>query len=220
MNDYSQPRPGKIELHGNGLGAPSSEEVETRAREIAMIDERDPNEFTEADWKQARRELTQTVPENPGEPRVKAKLFWASGNDDGTLVDSTVELPLSSDPVLRSKQVLNTLLAGPATWFDSAISTSPLGSTLIQRGCCSPVANALTLRPGAATGFCPPLHPFADGIFSVGRAPCGFATGTVGVEPQAGAGASPCNRRQRSAAPPSSATNCAKIPDKLMSFPY
>ena len=57
MNDYSEPRPGKIEVHGNGLGAPSSEEVEKRAREIAMIDERNPDEFTEADWKQARREL-------------------------------------------------------------------------------------------------------------------------------------------------------------------
>ena len=59
MNDYSEPRPGKIELHGNGLGAPSSEEVEKRAREIALIDERNPNEFTEADWKQARREELQ-----------------------------------------------------------------------------------------------------------------------------------------------------------------
>ena len=57
MNDYSEPSPGKIELHGNGLGAPSSEEVEKRAREIALIDERDPDEFTEADWKKARREL-------------------------------------------------------------------------------------------------------------------------------------------------------------------
>src|SRR5258708_33910128 len=57
MNDYSERRPGKIELHGNGLGAPSSEELENRAREIAMIDERNPDEFTEADWKQARREL-------------------------------------------------------------------------------------------------------------------------------------------------------------------
>src|SRR6266436_5348944 len=57
MNDPSQPRPGKITLHGNGLGAPSPEEVENRAREIALIDERDPDEFTEADWKQARREL-------------------------------------------------------------------------------------------------------------------------------------------------------------------
>ena len=57
MNDPSQPRPGKISLHGNGLGAPSPEEVEKRAREIAMIDERNPDDFTETDWKQARREL-------------------------------------------------------------------------------------------------------------------------------------------------------------------
>jgi hypothetical protein len=57
MNDPSQPRPGKISLHGNGLGAPSPEEVEKRAREIAMINERNPDEFTEADWKQARWEL-------------------------------------------------------------------------------------------------------------------------------------------------------------------
>ena len=57
MNDHSQPPPGKISVHGNGLGAPSPEEVEKRAREIAMIDERNPDEFTEADWKQAHREL-------------------------------------------------------------------------------------------------------------------------------------------------------------------
>jgi len=45
-------------VHGNGLGAPSPEQVEARAREIAMIDERDPDEFTDADWEQARREET------------------------------------------------------------------------------------------------------------------------------------------------------------------
>jgi hypothetical protein len=77
---------------------------------------------------QARRELTQSVPVNPGEPRVKAKLFWASGNDDGTLVDSTIELPLSSDPVLRSKQVLNTLLAGPV---DADLRTLPPDAVLL-----------------------------------------------------------------------------------------
>jgi hypothetical protein len=77
---------------------------------------------------QARRELTQAVPVNPGEPRVKAKLFWASGNGDGTLVDSTVELPLSSDPVLRSKQVLNTLLAGPV---DADLRTLPPDAVLL-----------------------------------------------------------------------------------------
>jgi hypothetical protein len=77
---------------------------------------------------QARRELTQAVPINPGEPRVKAKLFWASGNGDGALVDSTVELPLSDDPVLRSKQVLNTLLAGPV---DAELRTLPPDAVLL-----------------------------------------------------------------------------------------
>ena len=77
---------------------------------------------------QARRELTQAVPVSPGAPRVKAKLFWASGNSDGTLVDTAVELPLSSDPVLRSKQVLNTLLAGPV---DSELRTLPPDAVLL-----------------------------------------------------------------------------------------
>src|SRR4030095_11273025 len=58
MNDRSHSPHGKINLHGNGLGAPSPELVEKRAREIAMIDEREPNEFTEADWHQAKNELT------------------------------------------------------------------------------------------------------------------------------------------------------------------
>ena len=77
---------------------------------------------------QARRELTQAVPVNPGEPRVKTKLFWASGNGDGTLIDSTVELPLSNEPVLRSKQVLNTLLAGPV---DADLRTLPPDAVLL-----------------------------------------------------------------------------------------
>jgi len=77
---------------------------------------------------QARRELTQAVPINLGEPRVKTKLFWASGNGDGALVDSTVELPLSDDPVLRSKQVLNTLLAGPV---DAELRTLPPDAVLL-----------------------------------------------------------------------------------------
>ena len=57
MNDYPREGSGKISVHGNGVGVPSPEAVEKRAREIAMIDERDPNEFTDADWNQAREEL-------------------------------------------------------------------------------------------------------------------------------------------------------------------
>ena len=57
MNEYSQPGFGKISSHGDGIGAPTPELVEKRARELALIDERDPEEFTDADWEQARQEL-------------------------------------------------------------------------------------------------------------------------------------------------------------------
>ena len=57
MNDRPHSPHGKIELHGNGIGVPSPEMVEKRAREIAMIDERNPDEFTEEDWHQAKNEL-------------------------------------------------------------------------------------------------------------------------------------------------------------------
>jgi hypothetical protein len=62
---------------------------------------------------EARRELSQTLTAPPTEPRVKAKLFWAASANDGSLAPVTVDLQLSADPVLRAKQVLDTLLAGP-----------------------------------------------------------------------------------------------------------
>jgi spore germination protein GerM len=62
---------------------------------------------------QVRRELTQPLTTPGGEKRVKARLFWSSGNEDGSVSAVTVELPLSGEPALRAKQVLNTLLAGP-----------------------------------------------------------------------------------------------------------
>jgi len=78
---------------------------------------------------QARRDLTQPVPTNPADVKIKARLFWASGNNDGTLAESTVELPLSSEPVLRAKQVLNTLLAGPV---DVELRTLPPDAVLLS----------------------------------------------------------------------------------------
>lgn len=58
---------GKISLHGNGMGVPSPEDIERRAREIAMIDERDPKEFTDADWSRARAELMGSENNDPPE---------------------------------------------------------------------------------------------------------------------------------------------------------
>ena len=70
MNENSQPGLGKISVHGDGVGAPTPELTERRAREIALIDERDPNDFTDADWEQAHRELMgilqTTAPEEIG----------------------------------------------------------------------------------------------------------------------------------------------------------
>ena len=77
---------------------------------------------------QARRELIQPVPMNPGDPRVKAKLFWLSDADNSVLAPVVVELPLSGDPVLRAKQVLNTLLAGPV---DAELRTLPPDAVLL-----------------------------------------------------------------------------------------
>jgi len=77
---------------------------------------------------QARRELTQPVPINPEDPRVKAKLFWLSDGDNSVVAPVIVELPLSQDAVLRSKQVLNTLLAGPV---DAELRTLPPDAVLL-----------------------------------------------------------------------------------------
>ena len=70
-------------------------------------------QLTEKTAEQARRELLPVTPVTSGEPKIKAKMYWGSGTDDGMLKPVVVELPLSNDPVARSKQVLNTLLAGP-----------------------------------------------------------------------------------------------------------
>ena len=77
---------------------------------------------------QARRELVQSLTTATNEPLVKAKLFWAAEPDGSELVATTVELPLSNDPALRAKQVLNTLLAGPV---DAELRTLPPDAALL-----------------------------------------------------------------------------------------
>jgi hypothetical protein len=77
---------------------------------------------------QARRELTQSLTTNPTEARVQAKLFWTSNAHDGALAPANIDLPLSNEPALRAKQVLNTLLAGPA---DPELRTLPPDAVLL-----------------------------------------------------------------------------------------
>ena len=77
---------------------------------------------------QVRRELTTPTPTNPSDPKVKAKMYWASDEDESTLAPISVDLALSPDPVLRAKQVLNTLLAGPV---NSDLRTLPPDAVLL-----------------------------------------------------------------------------------------
>lgn len=88
MNEYSQPGFGKISVHGDGMGAPTPELVEKRAREIALIDERNPDEFTDADWEQARAELlgvsTGAAPEETPENAEAIEEWSEVAADTGT----------------------------------------------------------------------------------------------------------------------------------------
>ena len=85
-------------------------------------------EITEKTAEQARRELLTPALVNTGDPKVKVKMFWGSRSQQGGLDSVVVELPLSGDPVLRSKQVLNTLLAGPV---DAELRTLPPDAALL-----------------------------------------------------------------------------------------
>ena len=76
MNENSRPGFGKISLHGDGLGAPTPELIEKRARELALIAERDPNDFNDGDWDQAQRELMGVATHSaPEETRENAELI-------------------------------------------------------------------------------------------------------------------------------------------------
>src|SRR5215472_7823329 len=85
-------------------------------------------DLTEKTAEQARRELLTPALVNTGDPKVKVKMFWGSRSQEGGLGAVIVELPLSGDPVLRSKQVLNTLLAGPV---DAELRTLPPDAVLL-----------------------------------------------------------------------------------------
>lgn len=107
-------------------------------------------DITEKTAEQARRELLPPAPMNSGDPKVKAKMFWGSRAQDGTLVPVIVELPLSSDPVLRAKQILNTLLAGPV---DPEARTLPPDAALLAFYILPDGTGVADFSEGLATGI-------------------------------------------------------------------
>lgn len=78
---------------------------------------------------QALRAIEQPKIASPTDVKVKAKLFWASADNQGALTPVEIELGLSADPVLRAKQVLDTLIAGPV---DADLRTLPSDAVLLE----------------------------------------------------------------------------------------
>lgn len=59
---------------------------------------------------QSRREVMQEPISTPTDAPVKAQMFWLSSGSPPSLEPTTIELPLSADPIQRSKQLLNALI--------------------------------------------------------------------------------------------------------------
>ncbi len=60
---------------------------------------------------QARREVMQGPISTPTDVQVQAQMFWLSAAAPTSLEATAIQLPLSADPVERSKQLLNALIA-------------------------------------------------------------------------------------------------------------
>jgi hypothetical protein len=59
---------------------------------------------------QARREVMQEPISTPTDVQVQAQMFWLSASSPSSLEPTVIQLPLSADPVERSKQLLNALI--------------------------------------------------------------------------------------------------------------
>jgi hypothetical protein len=64
---------------------------------------------------QARREVMQIPISTPTDVKVKAQMYWLSVTSPVSLEATTIELPLSADPVERAKQLLIALVADAPT---------------------------------------------------------------------------------------------------------
>lgn len=76
---------------------------------------------TEVTEEQARHEVLAPPVSTPSDVTVKARIFWAAGPNGIAPVE--IELPLSADPVQRSRQLLRALIVDPPTPDQRTIPT-------------------------------------------------------------------------------------------------
>ena len=77
---------------------------------------------------QARREVMQAPISTPTDVSVRAQMFWLSASSPNTLESATIQLPLSANPVERSKQLLNALITRVP---DPKLRTLPAEASLL-----------------------------------------------------------------------------------------
>jgi hypothetical protein len=77
---------------------------------------------------QARREVMQAPISTPTDVSVRAQMYWLSASSPNTLEATTIQLPLSADPVERSKQLLIALIARVP---DPKLRTLPAEASLL-----------------------------------------------------------------------------------------
>jgi Sporulation and spore germination len=89
---------------------------------------------TQSSEEQARRQVLAPPISTATDVVVKAKIFWAAGPDKVAPVE--IDLPLSADPVERSRQLLQALITSPPTPDQRTIpeSTVLLGFYLLPDG--------------------------------------------------------------------------------------
>jgi hypothetical protein len=89
---------------------------------------------TQSTEEQARRAVLEPPISTPTDKPVEAKIFWAAGS--GQLAPVEIQLPLSADPVERSRQLLQALISNPPTPDQRTLpaSTTLLGFYVLPDG--------------------------------------------------------------------------------------
>jgi len=107
MNTNPQTPIGDLSGGDTELGVPTPATVEQRAREIARLAERDPDKFTDADWEQARRELTGLEPTGGSQDPIDIAVSLSESGSSLGQSGSRAPRVLPKDEALLDERLAN-----------------------------------------------------------------------------------------------------------------
>jgi len=83
----------------------------------------------ERNAEQSERAVSRVAITTPTDEKIQARMFWLSATTHDTLEPVDIELPLSADPAIRAKQLIQALIAQVP---DPARRTLPADASLLQ----------------------------------------------------------------------------------------